>query len=105
MASILNSPQVVNGPAQDTLNHVLGSMNPIQLFEVMSQMKTLAQQNPAAARQVLVSQPQLTRALFQAQILLGMVKPQARPAQAQGPQQGMAPGPAGPMIAAQPGAH
>ncbi len=41
----------------------------------MSQMRGLIQQNPAQARQTLISNPQLTKALFQAQILLGMVKP------------------------------
>ena len=75
MASLLGSPEMAGGASQERLDSVLGGMSPVQLFEVTAQMKALVQQNPAAARQVLVSQPHLTRALFQAQILLGMVRP------------------------------
>ncbi|CAM6015950.1 unnamed protein product [Sphagnum balticum] len=35
----------------------------------------LIQQNQQQARQVLIANPQLTKALFQAQIMLGMVRP------------------------------
>jgi hypothetical protein len=41
--------------------------------ELMVQM--LIQQNQQQARQVLIANPQLTKALFQAQIMLGMVRP------------------------------
>jgi hypothetical protein len=38
-------------------------------------VQTLVQQNQQQARQVLMANPQLTKALFQAQIMLGMVRP------------------------------
>ncbi|KAG2449127.1 hypothetical protein HYH02_005875 [Chlamydomonas schloesseri] len=62
------------GPAQDKISTVIAGMTPLQLYEILSQMRTLAQQNSATARSILVSNPQLTKALFQAQVLLGMVK-------------------------------
>lgn len=40
-------------------------MTPLQLYEILSQMRSLAQQNSATARSILVSNPQLTKALFQ----------------------------------------
>ena len=52
-------------------------MSPAQLFSVMNK-KTLTQQNQSQARQLLVGNPQLTLALFQAQLALGMTKPQPR---------------------------
>ncbi len=79
MASWLGGP-AAPGPAQGHVNNVLGGMSAAQLFELMSQMRALIQQNPAQARQTLLSNPQLTKALFQAQILLGMVKPPPAPA-------------------------
>ncbi|CAL5385795.1 unnamed protein product [Camellia sinensis] len=38
-------------------------------------MKTLIEQNQQQARQILIQNPLLTKALFQAQIMLGMVQP------------------------------
>ncbi|WOK91537.1 hypothetical protein Cni_G00228 [Canna indica] len=46
-----------------------------QLYDIMSQMKALIDQNQQQARQILIDNPLLTRALFQAQIMLGMVQP------------------------------
>lgn len=45
-----------------------------QVWDLMSQMKSLIQANEQEARAILVGNPSLTRALFQAQIVLGMVK-------------------------------
>ena len=45
-----------------------------QVWDLMSQMKALIQANEQEARAILVGNPSLTRALFQAQIVLGMVK-------------------------------
>ncbi|KAL2631906.1 hypothetical protein R1flu_016592 [Riccia fluitans] len=64
----------VAGP--DALTNHLAGMSKYQLYEIMSQMKIMIQQNQQQARQILVSNPQLTKALFQAQIMLGMVRPQ-----------------------------
>ena len=95
MAGLLSSPEMTSGPSQEHLDSILGRMSPVQLFELNAQMKALVQQNPAAARQLLVSQPSLTRALFQAQVLLGMVRPMQ-----QGSQGGGAPAPPPPIAAA-----
>ncbi|KAM7268442.1 hypothetical protein ACFE04_010608 [Oxalis oulophora] len=53
----------------------LASMSKNQLYEIMSQMKSLVEQNEQQARQILIQNPPLTKALFQAQIMLGMVQP------------------------------
>lgn len=53
----------------------LAGMSKSQLYDIMSQMKTLIEQNKEQARQILIQNPVLTRALFQAQIMLGMVQP------------------------------
>ncbi|CAA3005646.1 cleavage stimulating factor 64 [Olea europaea subsp. europaea] len=59
----------------------LAGMSKNQLYDIMSQMKALIEQNQQQARQILIQNPALTRALFQAQIMLGMVQPaQAVPA-------------------------
>ncbi|XP_052179576.1 cleavage stimulating factor 64-like [Diospyros lotus] len=62
-------------PDGDGLPANFVGMSKNQLYEIMSQMKTLIDQNPDQARQILVQNPALTKALFQAQIMLGMVKP------------------------------
>ncbi|CAA0837243.1 hydroxyproline-rich glycoprotein family protein [Striga hermonthica] len=67
--------------AGDGVPPSLAGMSKNQLYDIMSQMKTLIEQNKQQARQVLIQNPVLTRALFQAQIMLGMVQPpQASPA-------------------------
>lgn len=43
-----------------------------QIHEIMLQMKALAQQNPEQVRQLLIANPQLTYALLQGQIMLGL---------------------------------
>ncbi|XP_010263931.1 PREDICTED: cleavage stimulating factor 64-like isoform X2 [Nelumbo nucifera] len=50
-------------------------MSKNQLYDIMSQMNSLIEQNQQQARQILVENPLLTKALFQAQIMLGMVQP------------------------------
>ncbi|GAV75360.1 CSTF_C domain-containing protein/CSTF2_hinge domain-containing protein [Cephalotus follicularis] len=53
----------------------LAGMSKNQLYDIMSQMKALIEQNQQQARQILIQNPLLTKALFQAQIMLGMVQP------------------------------
>ncbi|XP_068643022.1 cleavage stimulating factor 64-like isoform X2 [Aristolochia californica] len=66
--------------AGDNLTSHLAGMSKNQLYDVMSQMKALIEQNQQQARQILVENPLLTKALFQAQIMLGMVQlPQVMP--------------------------
>ncbi|XP_042402666.1 cleavage stimulating factor 64-like isoform X1 [Zingiber officinale] len=62
-------------PAGDGLTSQFANLPKAQLYEIMSQMKVLIDQNQKQARQILIDNPQLTRALFQAQIMLGMVQP------------------------------
>lgn len=53
----------------------IAGMSKNQLYDIMSQMKTLIEQNQQQAKQILIQNPLLTKALFQAQIMLGMVRP------------------------------
>ncbi|CAH9143917.1 unnamed protein product [Cuscuta epithymum] len=53
----------------------IAGMSKNQLYDIMSQMKKLMEQNEKQAKQILVQNPTLARDLFQAQILLGMVQP------------------------------
>ena len=66
--------------ANDPLAQMLSGFSANQLVEVLSQMKQLCQQNHNQARHILNNNPQLTKALFQAQIMLGMVQQRAPPA-------------------------
>eukprot|EP00193_Tetraselmis_chui_P000761 CAMPEP_0177758894 /NCGR_PEP_ID=MMETSP0491_2-20121128/4434_1 /TAXON_ID=63592 /ORGANISM="Tetraselmis chuii, Strain PLY429" /LENGTH=297 /DNA_ID=CAMNT_0019274671 /DNA_START=94 /DNA_END=983 /DNA_ORIENTATION=- len=89
----------------DPLTQMLANMSKSQLYETMSQMKQLVVANKTQARQILVANPQLTKAMFQAQIMLGMVQnPLAAvqqhqpPPQQSGPPQGGPPGQQGGMM-------
>ncbi|CAL5225319.1 g8121 [Coccomyxa viridis] len=73
MAAITDSKPAPAGSGEQ-ISSTLGNLSVAELYEIMAQMKGLVQQNPPQARQVLVQNPQLTKALFQAQIMLGMVK-------------------------------
>lgn len=59
----------------DGLSVNLAGMSKNQLYDIMSQMKALIEQNQDQARQILIQNPLLTKALFQAQIMLGMLQP------------------------------
>lgn len=64
----------VAAPAgQDQISSTLARMSRPELYNILAQMKALIEQNSAQARQILVQNPQLTKALFQAQVALGMV--------------------------------
>ena len=102
MAAAVGSTNL--GPGQDQITDALSKMPRAALYDIMAQMKGLIQQNQQQARQILVTNPSLTRALFQAQILLGMLKnplssdaippqapPQGPPQQQPGPMPGPAP--------------
>ncbi|KAG1330627.1 cleavage stimulating factor 64 [Cocos nucifera] len=62
-------------PSGDGFASQIAGMSKSQLYEVMSQMKVLIEQNQEQARQILIDNPLLTRALFQGQIMLGMLQP------------------------------
>eukprot|EP00959_Pyramimonas_sp_CCMP1952_P360498 7549345-Pyramimonas_sp.AAC.1 len=53
---------------------LMGGMSVEELYNIMHEMKKIVQQNPEQARNILVAQPGMTRALFQAQMRLGMIK-------------------------------
>ncbi|GMI83013.1 cleavage stimulating factor 64 [Hibiscus trionum] len=63
-------------PATDPLTLHLAKMSRSQLNEIMSELKKMATQNKERARELLLSKPQLLKAIFQAQLMLGMVTPQ-----------------------------
>ena len=63
------------GAAMDLLTKRVADLTPTQMYEIMSQMKQMQQSDPTQARTLLIQNPQLSLALFQAQLVLGMVKP------------------------------
>ncbi|CAJ1976863.1 unnamed protein product [Sphenostylis stenocarpa] len=71
-----NSLQSQSALAHDPLTLHLAKMSRSQLTEMISELKGMATQNKDLARQLLLSRPQLPKALFQAQIMLGMVTTQ-----------------------------
>lgn len=54
--------------AGDGLPANLAGMSKNQLYEIMTQMKSLIEQNEQQARQILIQNPLLTKALFQVSI-------------------------------------
>ncbi|CAM0874658.1 unnamed protein product [Alopecurus aequalis] len=75
-ANVQNGLPVQYGLGNDPLTHYLARMSRHQLYEIMSELKTLTTQNKDLAKTLLQGIPQLPKALFQAQIMLGMVTPQ-----------------------------
>ncbi|XP_027366181.1 cleavage stimulating factor 64 isoform X2 [Abrus precatorius] len=71
-----NSLQSQSALAHDPLTLHLAKMSRSQLTEIISELKGMATQNKELACQLLLSRPQLPKALFQAQIMLGMVTAQ-----------------------------
>ncbi|XP_073061155.1 cleavage stimulating factor 64-like isoform X2 [Primulina eburnea] len=87
MAGAIGAAQTANSSDQiglqtqalsgiDPLTRHLAKMSRNQLTEIMAELKAMATQNKEEARQVLLAIPNLPKALFQAQIMLGMVSPQ-----------------------------
>ncbi|EMS55090.1 Cleavage stimulation factor subunit 2 [Triticum urartu] len=75
-ANVQNGLPVQFGLGNDPLTHYLARMSRHQLYEIMSELKTLTTQNNDLAKKLLQGIPQLPKALFQAQIMLGLVTPQ-----------------------------
>ncbi|GAA5905392.1 uncharacterized protein JCM6883_006382 [Sporobolomyces salmoneus] len=59
----------------DKITETIGTMAPGQLLDVMSQMKALVIASPYEARALLSANPQLSYALFQAMLCMGIVDP------------------------------
>jgi cleavage stimulation factor subunit 2 len=62
-------------PSLDAVNATLAGMGNTQLLEVMTQMKTMATNNPEQTRQLLQSNPSLAYALFQAMVMMNLIDP------------------------------
>lgn len=72
VAALLDAPLAPGAPA-DAITHLLARRSRAELYDYLAQMKGLLQRNPTQARQILVDNPQLAKALFQMQVILGMV--------------------------------
>ncbi|XP_030512572.1 cleavage stimulating factor 64 [Rhodamnia argentea] len=71
-----NGLQSQSALTNDPLTLQLAKMSRSQLNEVISELKAMATRSKESARQLLLSNPQLCKALFQAEIMLGLVTPQ-----------------------------
>ncbi|KAI1177390.1 hinge domain of cleavage stimulation factor subunit 2-domain-containing protein [Nemania sp. FL0916] len=63
--------------ATDAISRTLNTLPPSQLLDILSQMKSLATADPARATELLAQAPQLSYAIFQALLLMGLVSPEA----------------------------
>jgi cleavage stimulation factor subunit 2 len=61
----------------DDISRTLNTLPPAQLLDILSQMKALATNEPARATELLTQAPQLSYAIFQALLLMGLVSPEA----------------------------
>ncbi|KAH8814877.1 hypothetical protein F5884DRAFT_721243 [Xylogone sp. PMI_703] len=61
----------------DAISRTLNTLPPSQLLDVLAQMKTLATSDPARATELLQQAPQLSYAIFQALLLMGLVSTEA----------------------------
>ncbi|CAG8959068.1 hypothetical protein HYFRA_00012849 [Hymenoscyphus fraxineus] len=68
-------PPGLNCP--DAISRTLNTLPPAQLLDVLAQMKTLASTDAAKATELLNQAPQLSYAIFQALLLMGLVSTEA----------------------------
>ncbi len=61
----------------DAISRTLNTLPPAQLLDILTQMKTLASSDPQRATELLQQAPQLSYAVFQALLLMGLVSPEA----------------------------
>ncbi|KAJ6786040.1 hypothetical protein PWT90_06574 [Aphanocladium album] len=61
----------------DAISRTLNTLPPAQLLDILTQMKTLASSDPQRASELLQQAPQLSYAVFQALLLMGVVSPEA----------------------------
>jgi cleavage stimulation factor subunit 2 len=61
----------------DAISRTLNTRPPAQLLDVLQQMRTLATTDPARCAELLNLAPQLSYAVFQAMLLMGLVSPDA----------------------------
>ena len=80
VAALIGGTPSNDRETQERLNKLFASMTRAQLWEVMREVKTTVCRDRAQAKQYFLERPSLAKALFQAQVLLGMVKaPSAAP--------------------------
>uniref|UniRef100_A0A0E0A1J0 Transcription termination and cleavage factor C-terminal domain-containing protein n=1 Tax=Oryza glumipatula TaxID=40148 RepID=A0A0E0A1J0_9ORYZ len=63
-----------NQPAGEALAANISAMSRPEMYDLMSQMKVMINHDQERVRRMLVDNPDVTRALFRAQVVLGMVK-------------------------------
>ncbi|KAJ2899307.1 Cleavage stimulation factor subunit 2 [Zalerion maritima] len=61
----------------DAISRTLNTLPPAQLLDILREMKTMATHEPQRAAELLAQAPQLTYAVFQSMLLLGLVSPDA----------------------------
>ncbi|CCE33356.1 hypothetical protein E4U22_003773 [Claviceps purpurea] len=61
----------------DAISRTLNTLPPSQLLDILSQMKILAATEPQRATELLQQAPQLSYAVFQALLLMGLISPEA----------------------------
>lgn len=61
----------------DAISQTLNTLPPAQLLDILAQMKTLAAAEPHRATELLHQAPQLSAAVFQALLLMGLVSPES----------------------------
>ncbi|RFU35196.1 hypothetical protein B7463_g1171, partial [Scytalidium lignicola] len=69
----------------DAISRTLNTLPPSQLLDVLAQMKTLATSDPTRATELLQQAPQLSYAIFQALLLMGLVSTEALASVVEGP--------------------
>jgi hypothetical protein len=78
MANALGDPQSASAPSSQQTSNTVAGMSPKQLYQILKDLKAHIQANPEKSRATLKENLVLTKALFQAQILLGMHNPNAQ---------------------------
>lgn len=61
----------------DHISRTLNTLPPTQLLDILSSMKQLCVNDPSRASELLTQAPQLSYAVFQALLLMGLVSPEA----------------------------
>ena len=86
-AGAFSQPTDGKGAAMDLLSKRIGDLTPTQMFDVVRELKEMAEGDPVGTRNLLSANPQLCLAAFQCQLALGMVKVRVMPEKPQQQQQ------------------
>jgi len=78
MGQVLGAPASATAPSQRAATSALAGMTPRQMYGILRDLRQRHEADPAKFRDVLAENPHLTKALFQAQLILGMVNPEIR---------------------------